>query len=175
MKIKPYLHIHGIASTKTSNNVPWSNGLKTNQINWVTRLQKKEVIKLHLVEMLSLSKRTVAYITNYGNIFLQRSVVEFKPYAWVWEVKSGNANRQRINLQKRSTDELHLYGNFQMKETKYNTRSRKWSSCITSTIRSWWKISTPEIRKKKGTSRILALEENLDSSDKHGGLRKPTP
>lgn len=101
MKIKPYLHIHGIASTKTSNNVPWSNGLKTNQINWVTRLQKKEVIKLHLVEMLSLSKRTVAYITNYGNIFLQRSVVEFKPYAWVWEVKSGNANRQRVSLQKR--------------------------------------------------------------------------
>lgn len=51
--------------------------------------------------MLSLSKRTVAYITNYGNIFLQRSVVEFKPYAWVWEVKSGNANRQRVSLQKR--------------------------------------------------------------------------
>lgn len=27
---------------------------------------------------------------------------------------------------------------------------------------------------KKGTSRILALEENLDPSDKHGGLHKNT-
>jgi len=30
MKMKFYLHIHRIASTKTSNYVPWSNGLQTN-------------------------------------------------------------------------------------------------------------------------------------------------
>lgn len=60
-----YLHIHGIASTKTSNNVPRSDGLKINQIKSVDFKPRKKKGKVkerkrkgqqpHLVERSLLS------------------------------------------------------------------------------------------------------------------------
>lgn len=59
---------------------------KADQVSVNSTWERKRKRKL-------LSFREVTYITNQGNIFLQRSMVEFKPYIWVGEIKSGNTTK----------------------------------------------------------------------------------